>query len=548
MRRRFIEIAGRLPNTHADIMIGADMTFTHPPGSKPLAGYTIKRGIGRGAYGEVYYAVSDGGKDVALKLIQQHVEVELRGVRECLNLEHPNLVRLYDVQQNPAGESWVVMEYCDGESLEEAIAAHPHGMPIDEVLNWFRGICAAVGYLHEHGIVHRDLKPSHVFREDGVVKICDYGLAKFISVSRRSGNTDGVGTVYYAAPEMAKGKYGKELDLYSLGVMLYEALSGDVPFDGETAAEILMKHLTEKPDVSRFPAPYRQIVARLLEKEPARRYRSVDELTETFDVPITAVPASRSLFGPRALTGRVLGWIQPKKRARRVFDAIKQNKLAACGIVGLCAAALGIGIAIGDANRMFYYGHSSYRQQPHVSSYSLSRVRVKRNDAAGNTVRLSELASFHRIRTTRASNGRVIARNAYELELDDARCKAASVGKAQVLEAMWDAGFTPVLQIDVDSLRLDRLGLRREHIKQKLRQHQTANSTRRRQMHIWETRTGFLVEFRRNRYDRSSNGIIGFHLLKPEAVFDLELEPNGSFSKERVPLKDVAEIIIAAGN
>ena len=262
------------------------MNYKYPPDSKPLPGYTIRRGVGRGAFGEVYYAVSDGGKDVALKLVQNQVEVELRGVRECLNLQHENLVRLYDVQQTEAGESWVVMEYCGGESLEEAIARHPGGMPIDLALQWLRGLCSAVAFLHEKDIVHRDLKPSHVYHEDGIIKVGDYGLAKYVTMSRRSGNTEGIGTVFYAAPEMGEGKYGKEIDLYAIGVIFHEMLSGDVPFDGQSAAEVLMKHLTAYPDLSRFPSPYREIVGKLLEKKPQHRYRSVHELLAALDAPL----------------------------------------------------------------------------------------------------------------------------------------------------------------------------------------------------------------------------------------------------------------------
>src|SRR5688572_13396586 len=95
--------------------------FTYPSGSRPLDGYTIKRGVGRGGFGEVYYAVSDAGKEVALKLIRRNLDVELRGVTHCLNLKHPNLVALYDIKTDENDDRWVVMEYVSGESLEDAI-------------------------------------------------------------------------------------------------------------------------------------------------------------------------------------------------------------------------------------------------------------------------------------------------------------------------------------------------------------------------------------------------------------------------------------------
>jgi serine/threonine protein kinase len=264
--------------------------FTHPSGSRPLAGYTIKRGIGRGGFGEVYFAVSDGGKEVAIKLIRHNLDVELRGVTHCLNLKHPNLIALYDVKQDEHENSWVVMEYATGESLEEVIHGHPQGLPVNDAMEWMSGIAAGVGYLHDHGIVHRDLKPGNIFRDDGQIKIGDYGLSKFISCSRRSGQTESIGTVHYMAPEVSNGRYGKEIDIYALGIILYEMLTGHVPFEGESIGEVLMKHLTAEPPVTNVPEPYRQVVARALAKDPTQRFASVAEMMQSLP-PLAATMA-----------------------------------------------------------------------------------------------------------------------------------------------------------------------------------------------------------------------------------------------------------------
>jgi hypothetical protein len=277
------------------------MKFTYPPGDRPLEGYTIKHGVGRGGFGEVYRAVSDGGKEVALKLVQRNLEVELRGVGQCLNLKHPNLVSLFDVRQAENGDNWVVMEYVAGESLDQVIARHPEGMPPGEVLAWLRGLGEGVAYLHEQGLVHRDLKPGNLFVENGTVKVGDYGLAKFISASRRSGQTGSVGTVHYMAPEVVNGRYGKEVDLYALGVILYEMLTGRVPFDGQSPGEILMKHMTAWPDLNAVPLTFRPAVARLLEKDPQRRYPSVRELLAELDGNESAPPLTEA--PPRPLEG-----------------------------------------------------------------------------------------------------------------------------------------------------------------------------------------------------------------------------------------------------
>jgi serine/threonine protein kinase len=262
---------------------GKSMKFTFQPESKPLAGYTIKRAIHRGGFGEVYYALTDAGKEVALKLLKQHFDVELRGVSQCLNLKHPNLVTIFDMKQDADGDHWVIMEYVAGKSLSQVLDAYPDGMPLDEVRKWLSGMVDGLSFLHDRGIVHRDLKPGNVFLENGVVKIGDVGLSKFISESHRSAQTQSVGTVYYMAPEVAHGRYGREVDVYSLGIVVYELLTGRVPFVGESAGEILMKHLSEKPDLSPIPRRLRPVLASALEKDPLRRTPNVRQLLDDFN-------------------------------------------------------------------------------------------------------------------------------------------------------------------------------------------------------------------------------------------------------------------------
>jgi len=272
----------------SDVQPAASARFTYANGARPLAGYTIKRAIGRGGFGEVYYALSDGGKEVALKLVRRNLDVELRGVAQCLNLKHPNLLGLFDIRTDDTGDQWVVMEYVGGPALEDVIAAHPNGLPAEEAIGWLRGIGAGVGYLHECGIVHRDLKPGNIFCDGGLVKLGDYGLSKFISVSRRSGHTESIGTVHYMAPEIASGRYGREIDVYGLGVIFYEMLTGRVPFEGESVAEVLMKHLTAAPDLTGIAEPFRTILQRALAKDPAERYANVAEMLAT--LPQTVAP------------------------------------------------------------------------------------------------------------------------------------------------------------------------------------------------------------------------------------------------------------------
>src|SRR3954469_25193649 len=260
------------------------MKFTYNSGQRVLDGYTLKRGIGRGGFGEVYYAVSDGGKEVALKLVRGgDGEVELRGMAQCLNLKHPNLLDLYDLRTDGKGDHWVVMEYVVGEPLGVVLNRHPKGLAPDLARQWLLALCKAVGHLHDHGIVHRDLKPGNIFLEDGQIKVGDYGLCKFMSSSQHVAQTGSVGTVHYMAPEVSTGNYHRHIDVYAAGIILYEMLTGHVPFEGESAGEILMKHLTSPPDLSKLPPAYIPIVGKALAKNPLHRFASMAEMAKAVE-------------------------------------------------------------------------------------------------------------------------------------------------------------------------------------------------------------------------------------------------------------------------
>lgn len=308
-------------------------SFVYAAGARPLDGFTIKRGVGQGGFGEIYYALSDGGKQVALKLIRRHLDVELRGMQQCLNLSHPHLVALYDIRNDARGDTWVVMEYVSGPSLEDVLRDRPGGLPAADAMSWFHGIASAVAYLHDRGIVHRDLKPGNVFSSEGVVKVGDYGLSKYISCSRRSGHTESIGTVHYMAPEIAKGCYGKEIDIYALGVILCEVLTGRLPFDGESVGEVLMKHMAEPPDLTGLDEPYRSVVARALEKDPLNRFATVHEmlaaLPEMSQGPVVWL-ANEPAIGPRS-NGAAADDLRPT-RAAAAGDVSAENETATIAV------------------------------------------------------------------------------------------------------------------------------------------------------------------------------------------------------------------------
>ena len=176
--------------------------FQYQHGDRPLEGYTIQRALGRGGFGEVYYAVSDSGRQVALKVVQGYQQIELRGVRQCMNLKSTHLVTIFDVRHDGRGKPFVIMEYVVGPSLRDLIDEAPNGLGTQKAAFLFREIAKGLTFLHDCGIVHRDLKPGNIFYEDGRVKIGDYGLSKAMSPAQHSSQTVTVGTVQYMAPEI----------------------------------------------------------------------------------------------------------------------------------------------------------------------------------------------------------------------------------------------------------------------------------------------------------------------------------------------------------
>jgi beta-lactam-binding protein with PASTA domain/tRNA A-37 threonylcarbamoyl transferase component Bud32 len=252
--------------------------------------YRILRKLGTGGMANVYLAEDEVlGRRVAIKILNdrhagddQFVERFRREAKNAASLSHPNIVSIYD-RGEAEGTYYIAMEYLDGRSLKELIVARGPA-PIHLAVDYARQILAAIRFAHRHGIVHRDIKPHNVLVDgEGRLKVTDFGIAR-AGASQMTEAGSIIGTAQYLSPEQAKGApVDQTSDLYSVGVVLYELLTGVVPFSGDTPVEIAMKHLStvpEPPSAKRADVPrdLDLVVMRALAKDPSERYQSAEEM------------------------------------------------------------------------------------------------------------------------------------------------------------------------------------------------------------------------------------------------------------------------------
>ena len=252
--------------------------------------YRIVRKLGTGGMANVYLAEDEVlGRRVAIKILNdrhagddQFVERFRREAKNAAGLSHPNIVSIYD-RGEAEGTYYIAMEYLDGRSLKELIIARGPA-PVNVAIDYARQILAALRFAHRHGIVHRDIKPHNVLVDaEGRLKVTDFGIAR-AGASQMTEAGSIIGTAQYLSPEQAKGApVDQTSDLYSVGVVLYELLTGVVPFSGDTPVEIAMKHLSSPPEApsarrAEIPRELDLVVLRALAKDPADRYQSAEEM------------------------------------------------------------------------------------------------------------------------------------------------------------------------------------------------------------------------------------------------------------------------------
>src|SRR3954466_8302426 len=246
--------------------------------------YRIVRKLGTGGMANVYLAEDEVlGRRVAIKILNdrhagddQFVERFRREAKNAASLSHPNIVSIYD-RGEAEGTYYIAMEYLDGRSLKELIVARGPA-PVNVAIEYARQILSAIRFAHRHGIVHRDIKPHNVLVDaEGRLKVTDFGIAR-AGASQMTEAGSIIGTAQYLSPEQARGApVDQTSDLYSLGVVLYELLTGEVPFTGDTPVETAMKHLSTVPAPPSskrgdIPRDLDLVVMRALGKDASERY------------------------------------------------------------------------------------------------------------------------------------------------------------------------------------------------------------------------------------------------------------------------------------
>src|SRR5437763_6874554 len=264
--------------------------------------YRILRKLGTGGMANVYLAEDEVlGRRVAIKILNdrhagddQFVERFRREAKNAASLSHPNIVSIYD-RGEAEGTYYIAMEYLDGRSLKELIVARGPA-PVNVAIDYARQILAAIRFAHRHGIVHRDIKPHNVLvGAEGRLKVTDFGIARS-GASQMTEVGSIIGTAQYLSPEQARGApVDQTSDLYSVGVVLYELLTGQVPFTGETPLEIAMKHLSEVPKPPselrpEVPHDLDLVVLRALAKDPADRYPTAEQMDADLERVLKGMP------------------------------------------------------------------------------------------------------------------------------------------------------------------------------------------------------------------------------------------------------------------
>ena len=313
--------------------------------------YRLDARIGSGGMSTVYRTFDlTLERPVAVKLMHREIASDSaqlerfrREARSVARLSHPHIVQVIDAGEDE-GRPYIVFEYVEGETLKERIRRMGR-LPIDEAIAYAIEIARALGCAHSHGIVHRDIKPQNVLIDpEGSAKVTDFGIARSLEEEGLTADGRVLGTTDYVSPEQAMGhEVNGQSDIYSLGVVLFEMLTGEVPFTGETQVSVAMKHVREDlPDLQRrrpeVSATLAAVLDRMTEKDLGRRYPDVDTLVPDLEEAL-AIETARS----GTSTGEATAVLRTLPvRARRRLPLRLRFPLPILALIGLLAVAAAI--------------------------------------------------------------------------------------------------------------------------------------------------------------------------------------------------------------
>lgn len=283
-------------------------------GERVSGRYKIIDKVGSGGMANVYLAEDlILEREVAVKMMALDFQEDQNNYRRfqreatsTTELTHPNIVNVYDVGEGD--HPYIVMEHIDGLDLKEYIQEH-HPIPYKKVIHIMQQVLNGIAYAHANGVIHRDIKPHNILIDnDGNIKITDFGIAVALSQNSITQTNSLLGSVQYISPEQARGNMvTKQSDIYSLGIVLYEMLTGSVPFEGESAVSIALKHFqTPIPSLhefdSRIPQALENVVLKATAKEPRDRYESVREMAKDLETALSPDRRDEAKFIPKDLS------------------------------------------------------------------------------------------------------------------------------------------------------------------------------------------------------------------------------------------------------